>query len=44
MDSLTILAPAFNEEQNIIPFVSHFYEKLENNWEIGKHKGKFEKK
>ena len=34
MDSLTILAPAFNEEKNIIPFLSHFYEKLENNWEI----------
>ena len=34
MDSLTILAPAFNEEKNIIPFVEHFYQKLYDNWNI----------
>ena len=34
MDSLTILAPAFNEAENINPFVEHFYPKLQKNWRI----------
>lgn len=34
MDSVTILAPAFNEEDNIIPFLEHFYPKINQNWKI----------
>ena len=34
MDSLTILAPAYNEAENIRPFVEHFYPKLEKHWRI----------
>ena len=34
MDSITILAPAFNEEENIAPFLEHFYPKIDENWKI----------
>jgi len=34
MDSITILAPAFNEEENISPFLEHFYPKIDENWKI----------
>lgn len=34
MDSITILAPAFNEEDNIIPFVEHFHPKLKKDWNL----------
>ena len=34
MNSITILAPAFNEEENIVPFLEHFYPKIDENWQI----------
>ena len=33
MDSITILAPAFNEEENIAPFLEHFYPKIDEKLE-----------